>query len=83
MLVLSRKTNETIHIRDDIELTVLAIQGKRVRLGITCPAEVRILRRELQDREGGAGETPISNNSSPQLGTAENREPAYVSCQSR
>ena len=40
MLVLSRKTNEAIVINDTVRVTVLAIKGDRVRLGIEAPAEV-------------------------------------------
>ena len=47
MLVLSRKLGERILIGNGIELKVLAVQGGRVRLGITCPNDVRILRSEL------------------------------------
>jgi carbon storage regulator len=47
MLVLSRKPNERILIGSNIEVKVLSILGNRVRLGITCPAEVRILRSEI------------------------------------
>jgi carbon storage regulator len=47
MLVLTRKSDESIVIRDDIEVTVLSISGNTVRLGITAPKGVLILRKEL------------------------------------
>ena len=47
MLVLSRKSHEQIIIGQGIEITVLAIRGNRVRLGINAPPEVPILREEL------------------------------------
>lgn len=47
MLVLSRKETQTIVIDDDIELTVVAIQGGRVKLGISAPKHVPIRRSEL------------------------------------
>ncbi len=47
MLVLTRKLGEKIHIGPDIVLTVLEVQGKRVRLGIAAPDDVRVLRAEL------------------------------------
>lgn len=47
MLVLSRKVNERIKIGDDIELTVVAISGDTIRLGIEAPSKVRILRSEV------------------------------------
>lgn len=47
MLVLSRKRDESIVIDGDIQVTVLAIHGRRVKLGISCPAEVPIHRGEI------------------------------------
>jgi carbon storage regulator len=47
MLILSRKINESIVIQDDIIITVLAVEGERVKLGITAPREVRVMRMEL------------------------------------
>lgn len=44
MLVLTRKTDERIRIGDGVELVVLSIRGRRVRLGITAPAEATIAR---------------------------------------
>ena len=49
MLVLSRKTNETIVIRDDIVITVVEIRGDKVRLGIEAPKEVTVHRREVYE----------------------------------
>jgi carbon storage regulator len=49
MLVLSRKTNEAICIGPNMYVTVLAIQGGRVRLGVEAPRDVPILRAELQE----------------------------------
>lgn len=48
MLVLSRKTNETIVIDGRITLEVLQIKGNQIRIGINAPADVRILRGELK-----------------------------------
>jgi carbon storage regulator len=47
MLVLTRKSQESIMIGDDIELSVLAITGEKVRLGIEAPREVRVFRKEV------------------------------------
>jgi carbon storage regulator len=47
MLVLSRKLLEKLVIGDNITVQILAIQGNRVRLGITAPANVPVLREEL------------------------------------
>ena len=47
MLVLSRKQGETICIGGDVEITVISINGNRVRLGIAAPHDVNIVRQEL------------------------------------
>jgi len=47
MLVLSRKTGETMHFRDAIRITVTTIQCNRVRLAIDAPGDVAIWRGEL------------------------------------
>lgn len=47
MLVLTRKNNEAIQIGDDIEITVLAIEGEQIKLGISAPKSVDIYRKEL------------------------------------
>jgi carbon storage regulator len=49
MLVLTRKAQESIMIGDQIEVTVTAVEGDQVRLGISAPPEVRIFRREIYD----------------------------------
>ena len=47
MLVLGRKQMESIHIGQNITVTVLSVRGRTVRLGIDAPPEVSILRSEL------------------------------------
>jgi carbon storage regulator len=47
MLVLTRKTNQSIMIGDDIEVAVLAVSRDKIRLGITAPREVPVYRREV------------------------------------
>ena len=47
MLVLSRKADQSIHIGDEIRITVVRIRGNRVKLGIEAPGEVSVLRGEL------------------------------------
>lgn len=47
MLVLSRNTDESIVIGNDITITVLAIQGDKVRLGIDAPKEIPVHRLEV------------------------------------
>ena len=50
MLVLSRNTEQTIMIGDDVEIKVVDIRGGKVRLGITAPQSVSVHRREVYDR---------------------------------
>jgi len=47
MLVLSRKINETILIGDDIKVTLLAVEGDKIKLGIDAPKHIKIFREEL------------------------------------
>jgi carbon storage regulator len=47
MLVLTRKPNESIMIGDDIEVSVLAVTGEKVRIGIEAPREVPVFRKEV------------------------------------
>lgn len=47
MLVLTRKLNEAIKIGDDIEITVLSIDGEQVKLGINAPKHIDIHRKEI------------------------------------
>ncbi len=50
MLVLTRKSDESIKLGDDITITVVEIKGNSVRLGIEAPSGLRIYRKELYDR---------------------------------
>lgn len=47
MLALARKSNESIMLGNDIEITVLEIKGDQVKLGITAPKSVPIYRKEI------------------------------------
>ena len=50
MLYLTRKIGESVIINDNIEVTVVDIRGKSIKLGFTFPAEATVLRRELYER---------------------------------
>ncbi len=47
MLVLSRKKGESIVIQDQIELTILSVEGDTVKVGISAPKHVDIFRKEV------------------------------------
>ena len=55
MLVLTRKIDQGIVISGNIVIRVLGVERDRVKIGISAPLEVTILRQELLDREQGAG----------------------------
>ncbi len=59
MLVLSRKTNESIRIADNIEVFVLEVKHGKVRLGFRCPDDVSILRKEVYDRTAADESLPL------------------------
>jgi carbon storage regulator len=52
MLILHRSINEAVRIGDEIWITVLRVEGGKVRLGIAAPPEVSIMREELLRGEG-------------------------------
>ncbi|MBO4414730.1 MAG: carbon storage regulator CsrA [Lachnospiraceae bacterium] len=47
MLALSRKTNESVMIGNDIEISILEIKGDQVKIGIKAPKNVPIFRKEI------------------------------------
>jgi carbon storage regulator len=67
MLILTRKTGEAIQIGPDIEITVTAIHGDQVKLGITAPKHVEIHRKEVwldiqtENAKASEGVTDLTN----------------------
>ena len=63
MLVLTRKSNQSIMIGDEIEVSVLAIVGDKVRVGIQAPREVPVFRKEvyleIKDKEQAGTRKPV------------------------
>ena len=49
MLVLSRKKGQSIMIGNDIEISIIDIQGEQVRLGINAPGSIKVYRKEVYD----------------------------------
>jgi len=50
MLYLTRKIGESVIINDNIEVTVIEVRGKSIKLGFTFPPEASVLRREIHER---------------------------------
>src|SRR3954452_14112886 len=82
MLVLTRKSNQSIMIGDDIEVSVLSIMGEKVRIGIQAPRDIPVFRKEvyleIQQERSSNGATVASagdprnevNEALRKLGTA-------------
>ena len=78
MLVISRKTSESVIIGDDIEIIVTEIGSERVKLGIKAPKGVPILRKELletremnREAAGAASEKSVMEELRRLLGDAD------------
>jgi len=65
MLVLSRKAGETILLAGTIAVSVLAIEGRRVTIGIRAPLDVSIVREELLHHDASSEEAPAPPASAP------------------
>ncbi len=59
MLVLSRKESQRIRLGDSIVVTIVKISGDKVRVGIEAPADVLVLRDELEPRTVPVAEEPL------------------------
>ena len=62
MLILTRKQGERTFIGDDIIVTILAIKGHQVRIGIEAPEDITILREEVRDRNLENDEVSLNTN---------------------
>ncbi len=83
MLVLTRKSNQSIMIGDDIEISVLSVMGDKVRIGIQAPQDVPVFRTEIYleihrdkaDHGAGASAAPSADGDAradarPEVGDA-------------
>ena len=65
MLILSRKTDQSIKIGDDITITIIEIHGDQVKIGVDAPKTVKVFRQEVyddiqrQNREAALGSTAL------------------------
>jgi carbon storage regulator len=65
MLVLSRKESERIRLGDSIVVTIVKIAGDRVRVGIDAPADILVLRDELEPHASGhKADVPVQSEPS-------------------
>ena len=62
MLVVTRKTDESLIIADNIEIMVLEVSKDRVKLGVSAPRDIKIVRNELIDTQN------VNKDSSKALG---------------
>jgi carbon storage regulator len=81
MLVLTRKSNQSIMIGDDIEVSVLSIMGEKVRIGIQAPRDIPVFRKEVyleiqqEVATGGSARAEV-DDALKRLSSASGREPA-------
>ena len=74
MLVLSRKTGESIQIDGQIKITIVTVSGNRVKVGIEAPEEVQILRSELRDSRENTEDSDV------EFGSNSRKNPVLCSC---
>lgn len=68
MLILTRKSGETIMINDSIRVTVLQVRGGQVKIGVEAPANVAVHRSEIYERiKGGMKKTIAARKLAPNL----------------
>ena len=75
VLVLTRKGNQSIMIGDDIEISVLAIMGEKVRIGIEAPRSIPVFRKEvyveIQRDQAAAGDSKEVDDALDRLKSSE------------
>ncbi|MBN2416485.1 carbon storage regulator CsrA [bacterium] len=59
MLVLTRKIGESVQIGPELQVMVLSVQGKSVKIGVTAPREVSVYRKEVYDQIVEANHTAV------------------------
>lgn len=57
MLILTRKSRESIRIADDITITIMEVDGTHVRIGIDAPRDVEVYRSEIYEEARAARES--------------------------
>ena len=67
MLILQRRTGESLVIGEDVRISVVSIEGGRVRLAISAPPEVSILRSELLDAKLANQDSAVEESAPAEL----------------
>ncbi len=67
MLVLTRKQNEGILIGNEIRITLIDVDGDKVRIGIEAPRNIRIIREELVAEIGKENQMAVMSEYVPVL----------------
>jgi carbon storage regulator len=66
MLILSRKIDQGIRIGDEIEISVTKIEGDSVKIGISAPRSISILRREILEEMQTSNQAAAVQSSAPE-----------------
>ena len=81
MLILTRRVGETLKVGNDVDVTVLGVEGNQIRIGIKAPKNVAVHREEIFDRiqreaelaqreEQAAGRSPVKGEAEAQAEAA-------------
>ncbi len=80
MLILSRRESESIHLGDDIVLTIVRVSGEKVRIGIQAPPHIKVLRNELEIEDTSSRKAVVEPKSiTPQKPVVEPKPIAPIS----
>ncbi|MFW5730042.1 MAG: carbon storage regulator CsrA [Desulfonatronovibrionaceae bacterium] len=71
MLILSRRAGESIHLGDDIVISILGVKGKQVKVGIEVPEDTAVYREEVFKRIQQENEMAISSRAEDLVAAAE------------
>jgi carbon storage regulator len=71
MLILTRRPGESIHLGDDIKITVLSIQGKQIKIGIEVPDDMTVYREEIYLRVQEQNKMAVELSDQDMLAAAE------------
>jgi carbon storage regulator len=83
MLVLARKSKETIQIGDQITISILRIKGNSVRIGIEAPGDVRVIRGEIASKHQDQHDTASASDMSGRPSIDSNAPQATFQAQRR